>query len=811
MTQAAHYVHPVFNSGGLPAIAGQSGLSLILPAYNESAAIAHSIRDAVAALEQIGIAYEVIVVDDGSRDDTAAVARAQARELPHVRVVSLERNVGYGGALRAGFDAARNELLAFTDADGQFDLRELSRLLALVDKADLVCGYRIDRQDHWTRKFYSRGYNLMVRTLLGTRVRDCDCALKIFRRDQIVSLELESTGFFINSEILTKARLAGLTVIEVGVSHLPRVRGESKVSIWHIPPVLQTLLRFWWTTVIFPVTEAAGQATDPGRSRWLQGALLAVASCLLILPNLAFPLIDPDEARYAEIAREMLDSGDYIVPTRFGEPYLDKPPLLYWLTATSFRVFGVSVGSARLVPALAALATIGLIFLVGGRLVGRRAAWLGGLALLSSCGFLVSARFVFIDTLLTLLTTAALLAGIVACRQSKIGWGWWAASALACGLGVLAKGPVAGVLCLPPLVAGRWLTGLPALRARHWLGYAAVAGFVALPWFMLIEVRQSGFLADFFWRHHFERFRTGLSHAEPFWYYVPVLLVGMAPCSILFPAAAAFLLDSGRATRAWRSWGLGFLVLSTCWTIFLYSCASCKLAPYMLPAVPLICLIVGAGLEAILSGRVAHPFLQFVRQRSPQHLSLILLTAAGIVAGVDLVALDGVAAGRFVHWAGLIVCGVVAAVVGHWRSLRVGSAHWASALCFSLCLMAMSMLDFYPGLAVARSKVHPVVATCQHQFNHSAPVVCYGLTNEADSLAFHLLRGQVQNYDAYHPADAAQAIVKVPEVVLLSHVDGFDKLSSLLPKDVVIEKLAQHDHIVVGICTTRSQIAQRPQ
>jgi dolichol-phosphate mannosyltransferase len=538
--------------------------------------------------------------------------------------------------------------------------------------------------------------------------------------------------------------------------------------------------------------------------------VLAVASCLLVLPNLTYPLIDPDEARYAEISREMLESGDFIVPTRFGEPYLDKPPLLYWLTATSFRVFGISVWSARLVPALAALATIGVIFLLGRRLVGHRAAWLGGLAMLSSCGFLVSARFVFIDTLLALLTTAGLLAGFLACRQSKIGWGWWVASALACGLGVLAKGPVAAVLCLPPLLAGRWLTGLPALRGRHWLSYAAVVALVAVPWFVLIESRQSGFLVDFLWRHHFDRFRTGLSHAEPFWYYVPVLLVGMAPCSILFPAAAAFLLDSGRATRNWRSWGLGFLMLSTCWTVLLYSCSSCKLATYMLPVVPLICLIVGSALEAILSGRVDHPFLQFVRQHSPQHLTLILLAAAGIAAGVDVAALGGLAAGRHIHWAGLILVSGLAALIGHRRILQGGPVRWAMALFLSLSSLAMGVLDFYPGVATARSKVRPVVETCQHQFDRSAPIVCYGLTNEADSLAFHLHRGQVQNYDAYRQKDAAQAILKLPEVVVLANLHSFENLKALLPKDAVIEKLAQHDYIFVGICTTREQIAQRP-
>src|SRR5262249_35576815 len=193
---------------------------------------------------------------------------------------------------------------------------------------DLVCGYRIDRQDHWTRIFYSRGYNLLVRALLGTRVRDCDCALKILRRDQMLALGLESEDFFINAELLTRARLAGPSVPEGGVSHLPRLRGQSKVSILHIFPVFAALIRFWWSKVLFSAPDPKVKIPIKRRVRWAAGIVLAMVSTLMLVPNLSYPLVDPDESRYAEVSREMLESGDYVVPTRFGKPYLDKPPLL---------------------------------------------------------------------------------------------------------------------------------------------------------------------------------------------------------------------------------------------------------------------------------------------------------------------------------------------------------------------------------------------------------------------------------------------------------------------------------------------------
>jgi len=799
---------------GSPAVS-RPGLSLIIPAYNESQAIRHSIRAAAAALAELGIPYELIVVNDGSNDDTAAIAGLEADELPCVRVLSTPENVGYGGALRYGFREARFDFLAFTDADGQFDLRELARLLVPAKEYDLVCGYRIDRQDHWSRKLYSRGYNLLVRALLGTRVRDCDCALKIFRRAQIDQLCLQSNDFFINAELLTKARLSGLTVTEVGVHHYPRLQGESKVSLGHIFPVLKTLLRFWWSKILFSSEEpvsfekpAVADTVSHG-ARWAACFLLGLISCLLILPNLSYPLIDPDEGRYAEISREMLESGDYVVPTQFGKPYLDKPPLLYWLTAASFQVFGISETSARLVPALSALLTIAAVYGFGSRLFGHTTAALAGLGLVSCGGFLISGRFVFIDTLLTLFTTVGLLAGCLACRRATLHTGWWAVSGLACALGTLAKGPIAVVLCIPPLIAARWLTGLPAVRMKHWAWFAGIVGLLTIPWFLMVDARQHGFLFDFVWTHHFNRFRTGLAHEEAWWYYIPVLLIGMAPCSIFFPAVGTFLLESSNAARARRSWDLGLLVLAAGWTLLLFSLSACKLPPYVLPAIPLICLVVGRGLEVILYGQVNNRFLNFVRQNSPRHIIFTMLAAALITGGIDLMALDGFAAGRATHWAILIAAGAVLAAGSQLRLWRGIGPSWAAALLLVVADMGMAVLDFYPGVATWRSTIHPVVEICHAEIDRSTPVVCYALAHEADSLAFRLGCRQVQNYES-HEADAAvDALTRVPENIVLAHTSEVHDLYSRMPPGLTLLELGRHQHVFIGVCTAQPHVATR--
>ncbi len=235
-------------------------VSLVLPAWNESEAIARAIAEADAALRLVAADYEIIVVDDGSTDDTGSRVEHIARENAAVRLVRHQRNQGYGAALRTGFAAAEKDLVAFTDADCQFDLTELDRFVLLADRYDIVCGYRIDRKDTRLRCFYSKVYNQLVGVLLQTGVRDVDCALKMFRRDVVQNMTISGNGFLVNSEIMTQAKQHGHSVVEVGVSHRPRTQGKSTVSISHIPKVLSSLARYWWNAVQFPVSTAPRSA-----------------------------------------------------------------------------------------------------------------------------------------------------------------------------------------------------------------------------------------------------------------------------------------------------------------------------------------------------------------------------------------------------------------------------------------------------------------------------------------------------------------------------------------------------------------------
>jgi glycosyltransferase involved in cell wall biosynthesis len=224
-----------------------NSISAVLPAFNEEENIETATKRTVEVLREIGLKdWEVIIVDDGSVDRTAEIADRLAAEDPsHIRAFHHEPNRGYAGALKTGFNAARHQLLFFTDSDLQFDVREIRNMLPLIESADIVCGFRIYRFDHLTRLVLSWGFNLLVRIVFRINVRDIDCAFKLFRREVFDKVVIESKKFFVNAEVLAKAKYFGFSLAEVGVRHYPRVAGRSTVRPSHILSTLRELARIW--------------------------------------------------------------------------------------------------------------------------------------------------------------------------------------------------------------------------------------------------------------------------------------------------------------------------------------------------------------------------------------------------------------------------------------------------------------------------------------------------------------------------------------------------------------------------------------
>lgn len=205
-------------------------LSCFFPAFNEEENIAPLLDEALEKLPRFADDFEVIVVNDGSSDRTASVVREYAAGRERVRLVSHEENRGYGEALRSGLAAARGDAVFFTDADRQFKIADLARLLERYGDSPFVVGYRQKRNDPWHRLFVARVYHAALKAVFGLRLRDVDCAFKLFSRDALdrVAPDLVSRSAFISPELLIRAQMAGVTITEVGVPHYPRAAGRPK-------------------------------------------------------------------------------------------------------------------------------------------------------------------------------------------------------------------------------------------------------------------------------------------------------------------------------------------------------------------------------------------------------------------------------------------------------------------------------------------------------------------------------------------------------------------------------------------------------
>jgi glycosyltransferase involved in cell wall biosynthesis len=204
----------------------QPSISVVLPAFNEEAVIGATVSAVVDFLQTITPDYEVIVVNDGSRDGTREVVDRISQANPLVRCVSHERNRGYGAALGTGFAAATRQLVFLTDGDKQFDIRELVHFLPLMSEADMVIGYRDPRRDPPKRLFFGWGWNALVNLLFGYTARDVDCAFKLFRRSVLDRVRVRATGATFSAELLIKARRLGYRIVEHRASHYPRPAGQ---------------------------------------------------------------------------------------------------------------------------------------------------------------------------------------------------------------------------------------------------------------------------------------------------------------------------------------------------------------------------------------------------------------------------------------------------------------------------------------------------------------------------------------------------------------------------------------------------------
>jgi dolichol-phosphate mannosyltransferase len=784
-------------------------LSLVLPAFNEEEGIRQAVAEADAALATLAEEYEIVVVDDGSADGTAAAVASEATRRPRVRLVRHATNLGYGAALRTGFEAARFDLVAFSDADCQFFPGDLGRLLPLTDEAPIVVGRREGRQDGRLRRLLSWGYNLLTRTLLGTRVRDCDCAMKVFRRDVLRQLLPESTGYLVNVEMLTRARRLQLLVKEIGVRHRPRMHGVSKIGFRDVPRTLAALLPFWWSHVLFAGGGArtlprptALEPAVPRGALWPGLAIVLTVAVLLFFTQLKAPLLEPQEPRYAEIPREMLAAGRFLTPTLNGDPYWDKPPLLYWLVMASYQSFGVHDWSARLVPATCGVLTAVVVFLWGRRVAGARAGLCGALVLCLSAHFVYYQRMLTMDGLLCLCVTASLAAAHTALLGRSLRLGWWLSSAAACGLGVLTKGPVALVLVLVPTVAYAFLEPRTARLPRGaWHRWAAACFGVAGPWYFAVALTEPGFAAYFFVRHNFERFLAPFDHAEPAWFFLPSIVLGLLPWSLLAPGLVRWLTLRQPRAAARRPPALGFFLLAALVGLVFFSAAGSKRPVYILPVLPPLALALGCYLDVLVprGADLRASWRRLGQCTSSMAFVATITVVVGGAAAAGAAAVGGVMPPA-IGWT--LVGGAAflgAAIV--WARRRVT---WPVGAAATFTVLLVGILVVLPAY-----NRHFSLRGCLIDLPRKSPlrVACY--PRRPDSVGYYLPNAEVITFGPSQRVELLRDLRANPGTLVLLPSDKLQGLVKELPDSVEFVRHAHQGVMTAGWVRSRSEKESR--
>jgi len=347
--------------------------------------------------------------------------------------------------------------------------------------------------------------------------------------------------------------------------------------------------------------SVAAERTSSGRAGKILAArsmmavgfasVIGLAAFLFFFHLGTYGLWEPDEARYSEIAREMLASRNFIVPHLNYVPYIEKPPLLYWLTSLAMSVLGINEFAARFVNAFAALCGVTATCFFAARTFDCRRAILAGAVLSTSAIYAVMAQVLTTDMLLTASMTTALYAFYLHWRE---GGRWCWLMYIAMGLAVLTKGPVGVAI---PILAGTiflWREGdlRDVWRRFHVVPGLIVTAAIAAPWFIAITIREPGFFDFYFIGEHFRRFfDKSYSHDQPIYYYVPIIIGGLLPWTFVIPFIPWRRLTPNPARR--------FCYIGSATILILFSLSSAKLVPYILPAVPPLAIVIADRLATL--------------------------------------------------------------------------------------------------------------------------------------------------------------------------------------------------------------------
>jgi 4-amino-4-deoxy-L-arabinose transferase-like glycosyltransferase len=442
-------------------------------------------------------------------------------------------------------------------------------------------------------------------------------------------------------------------------------------------------------------------------NRPLRLTVYALLAAVLYLPGLGRPALwEPDEGRYAEIAREMVASGDYITPRDDYELYFEKPPLVYWAEAAAIKIFGINEFAVRLPAALFSIGQVVVTAALAEAMLGVASGFLAALALALSPLFFGFAQFATLDPALAFFLTAALAAFYVAARGDSFSRPtsrrWMLISAAMLALGTLAKGPVA--LLLGGVIAFIWLASerrLADIAAMPLAACLIIYAAIVLPWFIIAEARNPGFLRFFLIHEHFERYATSNEHGWGPWFFIPIVIGGTWPWFFFVPlgwsamrtrdGSGSALAPPERRRSDARFLGIWFAIV-----FVFFSIPRSKLGTYILPALPPLAIVAAYGLTNLraLDDARRGRLLAIVAMASMALAAALLIFFKLVLAPINPALL----------FDGFLIAAVLAAGANAMYSL----GRSASRVHYAIAAIALTMLVTVPLAAHVRENVSSI-------------------------------------------------------------------------------------------------------
>lgn len=749
-------------------------------------------------------------------------------------------------SLKAAIDAARHPVIALLEPEVSVDANQFGLMLELIDELPIQSSFTNNcnkqTQPNAIPRLLFKLYSFLIRFLLKVSKTEFDYGLTIFQKDQLCdipdlykSLPMEvpadqsreghnTLNQFV-TETLSRARLHRLSVTEARIEQLNIADTATTPSLPQTLKAIQRGCRFWWNSIMFPVSlKESPVRRYKTYERFLGTVGLLLIAAMVFFNSLNYPLFEPDEARNAQLALNVIESGQWMSLTLAEENYWDKPPLQMWAIAASYKIFGVSPFATRLPVAVASMFTILATLLLGKKLLGYRGSWFGGLLLLLTTGFVCVSRYVTMDASLTAMSTIMLLSTYLAVTNG-FKRHYAVLASIACGLGILIKGPVIGVLCLPPLILFFWLSPIQKrLPRRWWMWFSIPAFLVSAPWFIATAWIHPDFLTYFFWKHHVVRFSDAFNHREPFWYYLVGIFIFMFPASYLIPSLIKFLTSRRPENRFLRTREQGFLLLASLWIIGFFSISESKLPTYIVPSFPLICLLMGGLLDRkLFSRQTDEAIAQQTRKDGTAPAKLTWLVRTGrrapfeilfwftIIGIISVTLLNSsnapiLTTGEFLTGL-LIMVGLVTASYVYRQKVKVS---WACFAATGLLVVTLSTHRLIPTISIDRSIHHAASQVKNTDEFNSAPIVFFG--RETYGSAITLNSDDIVTFYSSEANSLARFIEKNPHTIVVAGENEMNILRHELPWTIEIEERedARHLYVTRPQHTHPASVAKQP-